>query len=306
MSDLIKIKRGSKTNIPILNLGEPGFTTDTNELFVGGANGNVKIGADIEAAFNTHKADYASKVNQDVRTSASPEFAGLKVGGKAFSSIQQYALTQANGNLILYASGSLNDAKTAGFYNVQSTVTDRPLNAGANGGFLQVFKLNDTSILQIYTSVYAPTGKQFIRYFVSNTWTDWVEQETTLSVDSKLANVAKTNVENNFTAMQRINGYSIWYDGNNPSSGSATNGWHKFPSGLIIQWGVVTNVPSGADTNIWYPIAFPTGVITINATVESAGTAYPASVSSLSPTDRFNIVQSSGAARAIRWFALGF
>lgn len=39
----IKLKRGLKASIPILDVAEPGFTTDTEELFMGGANGNIKI-----------------------------------------------------------------------------------------------------------------------------------------------------------------------------------------------------------------------------------------------------------------------
>lgn len=41
---LIKIKRGLKANIPALEVGEPGFCTDTKELFVGSADGNKLVG----------------------------------------------------------------------------------------------------------------------------------------------------------------------------------------------------------------------------------------------------------------------
>ena len=35
MANIIKIKRGTKTNLPILARGELGYATDTNELFIG-------------------------------------------------------------------------------------------------------------------------------------------------------------------------------------------------------------------------------------------------------------------------------
>jgi hypothetical protein len=35
MSNLIKIKRGLKVNLPVLQRGELGYSTDTNELFIG-------------------------------------------------------------------------------------------------------------------------------------------------------------------------------------------------------------------------------------------------------------------------------
>lgn len=41
---LIKIKRGLKANIPTLQVGEPGFCTDTKELFVGSPDGNKLVG----------------------------------------------------------------------------------------------------------------------------------------------------------------------------------------------------------------------------------------------------------------------
>jgi hypothetical protein len=37
----IKLKRGLEANLPVLDIGEPGFTTDTGKMFVGGTTGNV-------------------------------------------------------------------------------------------------------------------------------------------------------------------------------------------------------------------------------------------------------------------------
>lgn len=39
----IQIKRGSKVNLPDLANGEYGITTDTDELFIGGSEGNLQI-----------------------------------------------------------------------------------------------------------------------------------------------------------------------------------------------------------------------------------------------------------------------
>lgn len=41
---IIKIKRGLKADIPTLQVGEPGFCTDTKELFVGSSDGNKLVG----------------------------------------------------------------------------------------------------------------------------------------------------------------------------------------------------------------------------------------------------------------------
>ena len=40
MASTIKIKRGLRTNLPTLAVGELGYCTDTNEVFVGTTGGN--------------------------------------------------------------------------------------------------------------------------------------------------------------------------------------------------------------------------------------------------------------------------
>lgn len=37
---LIKIRRGTETQLPTLDVGEPGFCTDTNKLYIGTSTGN--------------------------------------------------------------------------------------------------------------------------------------------------------------------------------------------------------------------------------------------------------------------------
>ena len=43
MANTIKIKRGLKTNLPTLAVGEQAYCTDTNELFIGTSTGNVLV-----------------------------------------------------------------------------------------------------------------------------------------------------------------------------------------------------------------------------------------------------------------------
>ncbi|AEG61691.1 hypothetical protein [Desulforamulus ruminis] len=43
MANKIQFKRGTKANLPSLSVGEPGFCTDTKELFIGASEGNVQI-----------------------------------------------------------------------------------------------------------------------------------------------------------------------------------------------------------------------------------------------------------------------
>lgn len=43
MANTLKIKRGTKSGLPTLNVGELGFASDTNELYIGTASGNYLI-----------------------------------------------------------------------------------------------------------------------------------------------------------------------------------------------------------------------------------------------------------------------
>lgn len=43
MAVKIQIKRGTKAGLPALSPGEYGLATDTGELFIGGANGNIQV-----------------------------------------------------------------------------------------------------------------------------------------------------------------------------------------------------------------------------------------------------------------------
>jgi hypothetical protein len=43
MANKIQIKRGLKTNLPILDSGEPGFCTDTGEVFFGDGSANHQV-----------------------------------------------------------------------------------------------------------------------------------------------------------------------------------------------------------------------------------------------------------------------
>jgi len=61
----IKLKRGRHENLPVLAVGEPAFTTDTKELYIGTATGNVKISADIDE-INTILANYVTNATFNV------------------------------------------------------------------------------------------------------------------------------------------------------------------------------------------------------------------------------------------------
>jgi len=72
MPSKIKIKRGTKVQLPALELAEPGFTTDTKELYVGDGIGNVKIGGSVDfLGLNDTPSDYVGNENKYLQTTSS-------------------------------------------------------------------------------------------------------------------------------------------------------------------------------------------------------------------------------------------
>ncbi|KVR39586.1 hypothetical protein WK18_21980 [Burkholderia ubonensis] len=58
-----------------------------------------------------------------------------------------------------------------------------------------------------------------------------------------------------------------------PFANSLTsNGYQKLPSGLIIQWGSVPNIPAGGSATVNYPIAFPNSLLSISAIAGATST----------------------------------
>jgi len=48
----IKLRRGTAAELPILDLAEPGFTTDTKELYIGDGISNIRIGSGLSNSAN--------------------------------------------------------------------------------------------------------------------------------------------------------------------------------------------------------------------------------------------------------------
>jgi len=56
----IQIKRGNKEQLPILSPGEFGLCLDTNELFVGSSNGNLKLSINDYVITTNTDNDYSA------------------------------------------------------------------------------------------------------------------------------------------------------------------------------------------------------------------------------------------------------
>jgi hypothetical protein len=80
MANKIQIKRGLKTNLPILNSGEPGFCTDTGEVFFGDGSANHQV-----VMHNEYNANTILTADTDntpaALTIAEQRIVGRKTGG---------------------------------------------------------------------------------------------------------------------------------------------------------------------------------------------------------------------------------
>lgn len=67
MSNKIQIKRGVKAKLPVLSVGEPAFTTDTKEFFIGDGVSNVEFAKQVDLqATNNQLSVLANKVNSHI------------------------------------------------------------------------------------------------------------------------------------------------------------------------------------------------------------------------------------------------
>ena len=120
-------------------------------------------------------------------------------------------------------------------------------------------------------------------------------------------------------------GASLWYivssgfGGTSFAASKAANGYQKLPSGLIMQWGRVNvTIPAGSQntylhTAVAFPIAFPSGVLSVQVSREGIPTGsnqwfnLDSESSSAAGT---NIVISSSytlaTTQTILWFAIGY
>lgn len=104
MSDLIRVKRGLKADLPELMQGEFGYCTDTEELFVGGVNGNVYVLQEIanQKTINLYVATTGSDLNSGL--DALNPFATVQ---KAFDFIDAFAYRGAMTTFIVNIAAGL-------------------------------------------------------------------------------------------------------------------------------------------------------------------------------------------------------
>ena len=112
MADSLQLRGGVKSNIPALGDREPGFTTDTHELYVGYGGANYKVGgADVVQSVESMKRDVES-MKRDVESMKREKLSAAKAAaqGSVASDAELPAVIDALNSLI-------SALKTAGIMN---------------------------------------------------------------------------------------------------------------------------------------------------------------------------------------------
>lgn len=111
---------------------------------------------------------------------------------------------------------------------------------------------------------------------------------------------------------------NVLVDGNNlnlfSAKSLATNGYQKLPGGVVLQWGLDTlALAPGANRDVTYPVAFPSGVGYVDVSVQSLSvnnqTFVPLVLApGVGGLTKFNVTNTDvdGSITTFRWFALGW
>ena len=153
-----------------------------------------------------------------------------------------------------------------------TTLTDR-LNSGTtvdatisydtvDAAFIKANSSFDSSNTKLSLSGGTITGNLIVSGNTNaNVFTSNVFTSNTVTSNVITANTVTANLIGNATTV--TNGvYTTDFTGVSNQS-VTTNGYQKFPGGLILQWCVGGNVASESDITVTFPIAFPTACLNI-------------------------------------------
>ncbi|MDR1701330.1 MAG: hypothetical protein LBR56_00980 [Sporomusaceae bacterium] len=298
MAQSIQIRRGLKANVPKkLLVGELGYCTDTRQLYIGTANGNV----DITSLSTTALAGLMS-------ASDKTKLDGIAPGAT------KYAHPTGDGNLHVPATGTTNNNKV--------------LKAGATAGSLSWGTLTSADVGA------APAGHVGATGAAHGAATSSVAGFMAAADKSKLDGIAAGATKYthpagdgnlHIPATGTTNNNKVLTAGSTAGSLSwktisdlsftqslAENGWTRLPNGLILQWGLSDSVVSHNNRyTILLPISFATNIFVgvgceAGVVPEDVWIQYVPVESTLTKAVFF-VDGATGSSRSfgLSWFAIG-
>lgn len=133
MADKIKIRRGAKVDLPTLDPGEPGYATDTEELFIGDPDGNKKINiADTDGLSEGSTNLYYTEGRVSANSSVAANTAKVSADGSIDTHSDVNTAGKGNGDVLTFNTASSKWEATAPAGGGPANVAD-----GSPAGSLQ-------------------------------------------------------------------------------------------------------------------------------------------------------------------------
>lgn len=159
-----------------------------------------------------------------------------------------------------------------------------------------------------------PRGAQLLRANFAGYWLNTVENNTTnpdtggagwLAQPFGVATTAQAQAFTDDTAALTSKKLADAFKGGNQDF----SGYQKLPGGLIMQWGITSNIAAGSNITVTFPIAFPNAAVNMWAVISYAGNSpTPAGIASqfISPTQGRIYNWSAGTTTGAAWLAFGY
>lgn len=165
MANKLKLKRGIHQNLPVLDVGEPAFTTDTKELYIGSATGNILIGSKVDddtIKLNEYNQIYVNAIAM-VKITGLANALGLKV--EETRKINNYTLQN---DIVLDADDIKVDDATSSFHNktIQESLED--LEDDIDGIIIPTVPTISTDILNDANSDVKTASPKAVKTYVDN------------------------------------------------------------------------------------------------------------------------------------------
>ncbi|WP_273832022.1 right-handed parallel beta-helix repeat-containing protein [Guptibacillus sedimenti] len=213
MAQKIQIKSCLKAELPILDIGEFGLCTDTNELFIGSEKGNLKFAPNdaigVLSSLNTNsKTNLVNSINEI----------------NARDNLELIKASNTNGNIVI-------DGRELRIFNdqdIKSTIESK-----AN----TIHDHTINSITDIDTNTIPPSVGDYLSY----NGTNWIPTQisNTISSSSYLVELNRWGIKNDKTdsinTVKGINDAFLWAYENNFSYVSLPKGEYLVPSSSSIQ-----------------------------------------------------------------------
>ena len=208
-----------------------------------------------------------------------------------------------------------------GMYDVYLTVAQG--NLPADFWHLELQRYSGDAAGALYHVITAKgmneAGLMYTNTCMSGTWSGWIQVVTSFAGTAPHATNVTGTVGSSVTGTTQAtsdNSTLIATDAfvqavANPGASLGTNGYQKFPSGLIVQWGFsAASVASSPGVTVNFPIAFPNAAFSVVGSVYWNTASNIVTVRGLSTTQATFDVANGGSGGLVSgpqvyWYAIG-